>query len=209
MKLPNYCCLLLLLVACKKPAVDTPTDDIVVKEYKTNTPLPGVLVSLFACTQYDFVFGCRSVGAIGGYYTDANGIASISQYELSKATSSVKLTKPGYWDQLAGGAGLYAMMPEAYMRIMTKPTRAYPDTAYFAITTGNENGKSSYIFFKKPKDSTFIMRLAGGVPNTINWVVYTALPLCLFNCPRDTLAYGSMAPVTPDKSATINVALNY
>ena len=54
-------CLLALFVSCKKSGLPEETTYLIkVKEHKTNEPLAGVKISMYRCSNYDPVFGCRA-----------------------------------------------------------------------------------------------------------------------------------------------------
>lgn len=165
----------MLFVSCKKNSTETPagtTYVIKVKEHKTNMPLPGVKISLYRCSNYDAVFGCRSKSLFASYSTDSKGEYTISQGDLNRANEGIILSKSQYWD-IGGGTGETPMEPEAWVQIVLKASKIYPDTSIFSIKTTGELGIASFQSFKAPKDSVINFRLFGNEVNEVSWLLYT------------------------------------
>src|SRR3954470_3497141 len=76
-----FTCIMVLFVSCFKIKLDTTGGDtyvIMVKEYKTNIPLPGVNIRLYRCSKYDIEFGCQATSLFATHITDSKG-----EYEIS------------------------------------------------------------------------------------------------------------------------------
>lgn len=195
------------LISCKKETTVETTYLLKVKEYKTNTPLPGVLISLNKCSNYDNVFGCLPTTVFATHITDNKGEYAFIQQEYSMFMKII-LSKSGYWTTQAGGQGEHTMVPDAWIKISLKAINVYPDTSIFQIQTITESGVSNFQSFKSPKDSILDFRLAGNEINKISWIIYTKDPKCWQYCILDTLASGSLS-VTPNKFESLNSSIDY
>jgi hypothetical protein len=205
-----FICTVLLFISCKRSTSESTsehTSTIKVKEYKTNIPLSGVLVSLFKCSNYDAVFGCRSTSLIGTYTTDQQGECIISDGELNRANQGMILSKFQYWN-MNGYVGEITMEPEAWVKIALSASRTYPDTSIFEIQTIGQSGVKSFQSFKPPKDSSINFRLFGNEMNKVNWVLYTKDARCFLYCLFDTLSSGSLS-FNPQKFEALASSLNY
>lgn len=198
------------LAGCKKTSNGSFLDDsnlMTVKEYKTNIPLPGVQISLYKCTNYDDVFGCRSKSLFASHVTDAKGEYRFTNGELNQANEGVILKKSRYFDG-HGGQGERTMEPEAWINIHLKPTASYPDTTIFTIYAAGELGAGSSQSFRAPKDSTIRLRAVGNESNVIKCLAFTKDPRCFQFCIIDTFAFGTFS-VSPAKFEVINHPLDY
>ena len=195
------------LVSCKKEVAVETTYLIKVKEYKTNTPLQGVLISLYKCSNYDNVFGCMSTSVFATHSTDDKGEYAFTQQEYAMLMKII-LSKSGYWTVQAGGQGEHTMVPDAWIKISLKASKVYPDTSIFQIQTITESGASNFQSFKSPKDSIMDFKLAGNEINKISWIIYTKDTKCRQYCILDTLASGSLS-VNPNKFETLTGTIDY
>ena len=201
---------LTVFISCKKSSDNSSQGDtylMTVKEYKTNIPLAGVKISLYKCTNYDNVFGCRSKAVFATHSTDQNGEYAFTLGELDQADQGIVLSKTQYWD-MGGGQGDVLMEPEAIVNLTLKTSKAYPDTSLFELKTTSEFGIASFETFIAPKDSTFNYRLFGNEKNKINWIVYTKDLSCYQYCIEDTIARGSLT-LNPQKFETLSSSIDY
>ena len=203
-------CVMVVFVSCKKTKADTTggnTYVIMVKEYKTNIPLPGVHISLYRCSSYDIEFGCQATSLFATYITDSKGEYKISQLDLNKADEGITLSRSQYWSR-HGGTGEVAMEPEAWTNITIKASKDYPDTSLLQLKAIGEFGAASFETIKAPKDSMMKYRLFGNETNVIDWIVYTKDLSCIIYCVYDTLASGSLT-LKPGKFESLASSLNY
>jgi len=201
---------LTVLGSCKKSFDNSSQGDtylMTVKEYKTKIPLASVKISLYKCTNYDYVFGCQSKAVFATHTTDQNGEYAFTSGELNQADEGIILAKSQYWD-MGGGQGEILMEPEAKVNLTLKTSKPYPDTSLFELKTTSEFGTASFQTFMAPEDSTFNYRLFGNEENVINWIVYTKDLNCYQYCIEDTLASGSLT-LNPRKFETLNASINY
>lgn len=198
------------MVSCKKTPADgsAETDYVIkVKEYKTETPLQGVKISLYTCSRYDAVFGCQQTALFASHVTDAKGEYTITGNELTRANEGIVLSKTQYWER-NGGTGENLLEPEAWVNLSLKAKNSYPDTSFFALRSTGALGISSIQTFKAPGDSVVRFRLFGNETNEANWIVYTMDPVCYQFCKIDTLASGVVS-LNPKKFETLSASLNY
>lgn len=196
--------------SCKKLINASPQENtylMTVKEYKTNIPLAGVLISLYKCSKYDNIFGCQSTAVFVTRSTDQNGEYAFTQSELNQSNQGIILSKSRYWER-PGGQGDRPMEPEAIVNLTLKASKSYPDTSMFQLDITSELGNGSGKTFRAPKDSSFNFRLFGNQKNTVKWVVYTKDLRCYQYCNRDTLAHGSVT-LNPQKFETLNTSIDY
>jgi len=211
MKKLNYIGILILLFSCKKSLLGTGEEDtyvIKVKEYKTETPLATVKISLYQCSKYDIEFGCQSTSLFASHITNNDGEYTITLSELNKADEGIVLSKAQYWD-IGGGTGENHMEPEAWVNVALNLVNDYPDTCMLRLFTTGEFGITSILSFPAPKDSTVKFRLFGNETNQVTWLVYPKQKPCVFGCPLiDTVASGSFT-LTPQKFETVTTTVNY
>ena len=198
-----------LFIACGKTlgTNDPESYTIKVMEHKTNTPLSGVTVSLYRCTNYDLVFGCQGKAKFATYTTNSKGEAVIPDNDYNKANEGIVLSRSQYWE-IQGGQGDNYMLPEALARLTLKTSKNYPDTTMLDIMTEGDFGIKNVLTIKAPKDSIADFRMIGNASNTIRWIAYPKMPPCIFYCPRDTLAAGNIM-LSAQKFETVSSTINY
>jgi hypothetical protein len=162
-----------------------------VLEYKTNLPIAAAKIDLFACIQYDAVFGCRSTGIVSSKLTDANGHCSFTATEYNKADKGIRVSKAGYWSQ-GGGSGKNYLVPEASLSLHIVRDNNYPDTSYMSVSINGPFG-ISFLSFKAPADSIITIKAFGNENNDTKWSVFTRSPECFMFCTADTLARGNFS----------------
>ena len=196
--------------SCKKPVVNPPQENtytMTVKEYKKNIPLGGVTISLYKCSNYDYIFGCQSKSLFATHSTDENGKYTFTQREINQASQGIILSKPQYWDK-NGGEGDVLMEPVAIVNLTIKASKSYPDTSIFELKTVSDFGDVSRKTFTAPKDSLINYTLFGNEKNTISWAVFTKDFNCYIYCVKDTLASGILT-LNPDRFEILYSSINY
>lgn len=206
MCLVSFAIACIVCFSCKKEKNTGSTYLMIVKEAKTNTPIPGVTIQLFKCSRYDDVFGCRSRALFATHVTDEKGEYRFDG-ELNAANEGVILKKSGYWDG-SGGEGERFIVPLAWVDIHLTTQTDYPDTSSFQISASNGLAGESIGPFRPPKDSTIHLSLAGNDINQLSWSVFYQDPKCYLYCPRDSFASGLFS-ITAAKHETVKYELAY
>ena len=75
----------LVLFSCKKENGEPSGVRMQVLEFNTTKGLPNVKIEMYTCSDYDFVFGCRTTSKFQTAYTDGNGKYQFQGNDFNKS----------------------------------------------------------------------------------------------------------------------------
>lgn len=200
--------LLLMLISCSKSKKnEIATDQIVIVEHKTNSPLASVRLDLYRCTNYDNIFGCVRKNIFATRFTNNSGMYTFMQGERRLADQGMVVHKDGYWPPSGASGDTLFMSPEGWIDLHLSRQHNYPDTSLFrCIVTGEYPGIETFITFQSPADTVLKVRGFGNETNTINWLVIAERTSYPYG--TDTLATGILTQ-NLDKFGTTSLPLSY
>jgi hypothetical protein len=140
------------IASCKKNEQVDNFETLEVVELNPNKPVSGAAVTLYKCTSYDNIFGCRQVGVFSVSTTNSSGVAKISSIDYSRADEGIKISKTGYWTQ-DGYSGKNELCPEGWINLNIKRNSSYPDSLFFILFNVEERLRltSSELLASSPK----------------------------------------------------------
>lgn len=158
-----------LFISCLKSKEATTLFEVF--EFKTNVPIPSVQIDLLRCSDYDNLFGCRTIAVFATGYTDNNGKYSFKQSELNRSTQGIELSKQNYWRK-GGNPGKNYLSTEGWINLHLIRQNNYSlPRLFFDYEILGESYSESGILLQIPVDTTIKIRAFGNQVNKINWVI--------------------------------------
>jgi len=163
---------LILFVACKKPADQAGTVDILVKDASTSEPVSGATVTLNRCANAGCAFGV--VTEFQGT-TDTKGICHVPGANYASVpvwNDAIYVTKTNYWPQLFSKSTTISVTPYGWIRLRIIAGTNYPDGSRLIVNVvSTTQPLLSAHQFNTPADSSIVSSGFGNQVNRVEWQV--------------------------------------
>jgi len=165
---------LILFVACKKPADPIPTVDLLVKDAANSQAVSGASVTLKRCANAGCAFGV--VTEFQGT-TDSNGILHVPGENYNNVpvwNDAVYVTRTNYWPQSFSKSTTVSITPYGWVSLRIIRGANYPQGSVLkiAVQSASQPLYSPHEFSTTAADTSIVISGFGNEVNRIEWQVF-------------------------------------